>query len=694
MKETMRSHFPRAHAYNVPESIQNVNSIGFNCPPYKVPFDVWVNKYLTVWIMPCNHTTHLLFFATMLTFQLRLLWISIMQIDVKSFSGCSASPDGSNHGSNMICSPSWQNCFIFAIPAMLICAVGYTLFIAHEKVFQHFFRKPWMNPKVTSKSRLGMTTSNMRMYTNIEMARKGSCLPELAATASLDQSNRTDIGDSMAPNVLKLENDWKFILMDTVEDGLEVVQKDSYNWRHIPFPSNWTMLDEIDDYPIYTNIKYPFPCIPPFVPKKNPTGVYKIRFDMPIYWANNSIGDEYSIIFHGVESAFFLYLNQNEIGYSQDSRLPASFDITPYLRPKDNVMYVVVCRFSDGSYLEDQDDWWMAGIHRPVEIIRRPRGADIIDLRVQGDMNGHISICVDLRNTVKSRLLRLTLYDDKQVDALNIDFKPGNVIWEFSENIVGKKSRFKASGVISEPKLWSAEFPHLYTITCALYDSSDQTILQVEACRIGFRSIDINDGVLKLNGRPITICGVNRHEHDPDNGKVISIESMKKDIELAKKNNFNAIRTSHYPNSPSFYKLCDFYGIYVCDEANLETHGMMPMGKLACDFAWTTAFVERVIRMVKRDRNHSCVILWSLGNECGRGNNLTLARTKLRELDTSRPIMYEGGGFLYEGSGQSELSDIICPMYSSVDKTIALAKKYKDRVCELKYFTFLQKPCD
>jgi len=181
------------------------------------------------------------------------------------------------------------------------------------------------------------------------------------------------------------------------------------------------------------------------------------------------------------------------------------------------------------------------------------------------------------------------------------------------------------------------------------------------------------------------ICGVNRHEHDPDHGKVVSVESMSQDIILAKQNNFNAIRTSHYPNHSAFYRLCDYYGIYVCDEANLETHGMMPMGKLADDFAWSKAFNERVTRMVQRDRNHACIVSWSLGNECGRGRNSSLVRRSLRTLDTSRPIMYEGGGGFFEGTGVTELTDIVCSMYPDVNRTIDLTKEYKDRpvvLCE------------
>jgi len=257
-------------------------------------------------------------------------------------------------------------------------------------------------------------------------------------------------------------------------------------------------------------------------------------------------------------------------------------------------------------------------------------------------------------------------------------------VWSSTEEVSSSIAEYNISTVIPDPQLWSAELPNLYTLVATLYDNRGN-ICQVEAVRFGFRTVDIIDGVLVHNGKPLMICGVNRHEHDPDHGKVVSVESMSQDIILAKQNNFNAIRTSHYPNHSAFYRLCDYYRIYVCDEANLETHGMMPMGKLADDFAWSKAFNERVTRMVQRDRNHACIVFWSLGNECGRGRNLSLARRSLRTLDTSRPIMYEGGGGFFEGTGVTELTDIVCSMYPDVNRTIDLTKEYKDRpvvLCE------------
>ncbi len=218
----------------------------------------------------------------------------------------------------------------------------------------------------------------------------------------------------------------------------------------------------------------------------------------------------------------------------------------------------------------------MAGIHRPVEIIRRGIGMDIVDFRVQGDMDGHLALCSDLRTSSDDceRRIELTLYDDEQTSATR-GFKAGKAVWKKSEMVPGSTTEYRASGIVTAGanlKLWSAEYPNLYTFVMAIYDSNG-FLKQVEACRVGFRSVDIQNGIFLHNGRPITICGVNRHEHDPDHGKVVSVESMIRDIELAKKNNFNAIRLSHYPNATPFYRLCDYFGIYVCDEANIETHG-------------------------------------------------------------------------------------------------------------------------
>jgi beta-galactosidase len=651
--------FPgKAHQYKVPASIAKVDQGAFHWP-ILLPYDVYINRFFTQYIMPCNHITWSLFLLiTALINGFKVLDYAYLLSD----------------------DPSLLNISLFI--TLLVVMLFLTRF-SYRTIIRRW-NKPWMNPNFTEKNRCNMNVSSLRLYATEEMARKAVCIPGLVASAGSKGEN-----SDLSPNAWNMDKeDWRFRLTKTVEEGLSLVtdDKDESKWKSIPVPSNWTMIDEVDDDPIYTNIKYPFPCVPPFVPEENPTGVYKLHFNLPDDWNLEDL-HEYTIVFHGVESAFFLYLNDEFIGYSQDSRLPASFELTPYLKANGNILHVIVCRWSDGSYLEDQDHWWMAGIHRSVEMFQRKRGADIIDYRVQADMDGQLSISLDLRNNSQyatcDRKIKLALYDDEQVSWRG-EVKTGKEVWSSDEVICSSSTVLNTSIKIENPKLWSAEIPNLYTMVATLSDTHG-SIHQVEATRIGFRSVDIKDGSLVLNDKPIMICGVNRHEHDPDTGKVVSVEQMRLDIILAKRNNFNAIRTSHYPNAIPFYRLCDFYGIYVCDEANLETHGMFPMGKLADDFAWSKAFVERVTRMVQRDRNHPSIILWSLGNESGRGRNMSLARKSLRKLDTSRPIMYEGGGKFSEGTGVSELSDIVCSMYPDVSRTIALTKKHTERptiLCE------------
>lgn len=662
----MHYFFSDAHSYQIPSSILHP----FLCPPHFIKWDVYIHRFLFMWIMPCNHLTHVLFFGIILGIQAIQLWLpSAKEVLERKEDEASV-------------------LFKFVASSGVLL---FTLFVAWQRVFRRFRNRPWMNPKFIAYNRLAVTTSNIRFLVNEEMARHAACRPDLVATANL--SGKVGRGIDVAPNVWNMDNcKWMFQLKASVEDGLKVVESKendeiSNNFQTILVPSNWNMIDTVPDDPIYTNLRYPFPCIPPFVPDENPTGVYKVTFGLPEKWRQNSSGDEYIITFHGVDSAFFLFLNGTFVGYSQDSRLPASFELTKVLSPTRNIMHVVVCRWSDGSYLEDQDQWWMAGIHRSVELMRRAPRMDIVDLRVQADMTGHLAICLDLRkgSRTKTRKIEFSLFSDTQKQSRGGLIK-GSSVWDHCSDVIDNSATdYKFATIVKNPKLWSAELPNLYTLVVKLKDAETNGILQVESCRVGFRSVDIQNGILLLNDKPLTICGVNRHEHDPDMGKVLSLERIIQDIELTKANNFNALRTSHYPNSISFYRLCDYYGIYVCNEANLESHGMMPMGKLAEDFAWNKAFVQRVVRMVDRDRNHASIIIWSLGNECGRGGNLSDARKALLQSDKSRPIMYESGASIFEGCGNTELTDIVCSMYPDVNNTIALSERHKDRpviLCE------------
>jgi beta-galactosidase len=542
------------------------------------------------------------------------------------------------------------------------------------------FKQPswWMDPTVPAVHRLPMHTT-IRLFSSEAQARRAACFPQLAT--------RDTVIEGRTPHVWNIDKQpWTFRLYNTVQDALEAVtqgthhQHDEEDSKGLPdtpirVPGNW-MLQGFRDRPIYTNIKYPFPCEPPIVPHENPTGRYCVKLDLPSSWVDQLNQAVVTLLLHGIESAVYVYMNDKLVGFSKDSRLPCEFDVTAEIRPIDNTLQLVVVRWSDGSYVEDQDHWWMAGIHRSVELVLRPKDADILDYRVQADADGRLTCLVECRNEGKAiqsnRTIVWSLYDDNHTDADGLQWTQGRCIYSSKEEPV-QGNFAQLSSVVNAPRLWTAETPFLYTLTTSLLVNGN--ITQVESSRVGFRSGAIVNGQYLVNGKAITVCGLNRHEHDPDHGKVVKLSRMKQDIVLLKQNNFNAVRTSHYPNHPSFYKLCDFYGLYVCDEANIETHGMKPMGRLTHDPAWEGAFVSRVVRLVQRDRNHACIMFWSLGNEAGRGRNLQKARDLIKRLDPSRPVCYESGGAFYEGIGRSELTDTVASMYPDVPLAIQLANR-------------------
>nr|AMK07522.1 beta-galactosidase [Klebsiella sp. T17-2] len=425
----------------------------------------------------------------------------------------------------------------------------------------------------------------------------------------------------------------------------------------INVPSNWQM--DGYDAPIYTNVTYPIPVNPPFVPTDNPTGCYSLTFCVDEAWLQEG---QTRIIFDGVNSAFHLWCNGRWVGYGQDSRLPSEFDLSDYLHSGENRLAVMVLRWSDGSYLEDQDMWRMSGIFRDVALLHKPT-TQISDLRINTRFNDDFSRAVlEAEVRVKGELR----------DNLRVTVQ----LWD-GETLVGEKNAPLGSDIIDErgayhdritlrlnvenPALWSAETPNLYRAVVQLH-TADGTLLEAEACDVGFRQVSIENGLLLLNGKPLLIRGTNRHEHHPENGQVMDEATMVQDILLMKQNNFNAVRCSHYPNHPMWYTLCDRYGLYVVDEANIETHGMVPMNRLTDDPDWLPAMSQRVTRMVQRDRNHPSIIIWSLGNESGHGINHDALYRWLKSEDPSRPVQYEGGG------ANTAATDIICPMYARVDQ--------------------------
>lgn len=457
-----------------------------------------------------------------------------------------------------------------------------------------------------------------------------------------------------------LNGQWKFKLFEAPEqvDGefIETHFNDTH-WDDITVPSNWQMQGY--DKPIYANVKYPFEVNPPFVPADNPTGCYRTTISI----TKEALTNTQRIIFDGVNSAFHLWCNGEWIGYSQDSRLPAEFDLTPHLLAGENTLAVMVIRWSDGSYLEDQDMWWLSGIFRDVTLLSKPQHC-IEDVFITPDLDacyrdGSLSVVTHI-SAPDTYQVQVQLFDGEHaVTKPRIDTPNNRRIDERGSwsDVVYQTLH------VEDPQKWTAETPNLYRLVVSLLDENG-THLESEAYQVGFRKVEITDGQLKLNGQPLLIRGVNRHEHHPELGHVMTEEDMVRDICLMKQHNFNAVRTSHYPNHPRWYELCDQYGLYVCDEANIETHGMQPMNRLSSDPQWANAYLSRYTQMVMRDKNHASIITWSLGNESGHGSNHNAMYAWSKNYDPSRPIQYEGGG------SNTTATDIIAPMYARVNTVI------------------------
>ncbi|CAI0774226.1 beta-galactosidase [Serratia entomophila] len=453
-----------------------------------------------------------------------------------------------------------------------------------------------------------------------------------------------------------LNGDWHFSYFPRPQAVPESwLQQDLPDAGHLTVPANWQLAGY--DAPIYTNVRYPIPVDPPQVPEDNPTGCYSRTFSVSDGWL---AAGQTRIIFDGVNSAFYLWCNGHWVGYSQDSRLPAEFDLSPWLQAGENRLAVMVLRWCDGSYLEDQDMWRMSGIFRDVSLLHKP-AAHLSDIRITTPLydsfsRGELVVAAHVNGPAPLQV-QVRLWRDGQLVAEKTQPLGSEVIDERG----AYDDRTTLRLPVERPALWSAESPALYRATVALLSPQGET-LEVEAYDVGFRQVEISGGLLKLNGRPLLIRGVNRHEHHPQHGQVMDEATMRHDILLMKQHNFNAVRCSHYPNHPLWYRLCDRYGLYVVDEANIETHGMQPMNRLADDPAWLPAMSERVTRMVQRDRNHPCIIIWSLGNESGHGCNHDALYRWVKSQDPTRPVQYEGGG------ADSAATDIVCPMYARVDQ--------------------------
>ncbi|WP_201778831.1 glycoside hydrolase family 2 TIM barrel-domain containing protein [Streptomyces sp. 150FB] len=437
---------------------------------------------------------------------------------------------------------------------------------------------------------------------------------------------------------LSLDGTWKFLLSPSVAAAPEGTGGDDFDdrgWGTLPVPAHW----QLHGYgePAYTNVRYPFPVDPPRVPSDNPTGDYRLTFDLPEGWR-----DEPAVLrFDGVDSCARVWLNGEELGVTKGSRLPSEFAVGALLRPRGNVLAVRVHQWSAGSYLEDQDMWWLSGIFRSVTLLARPEGG-VADFTVHAGYDhvsggGTLSLSADPG-------VRIT------VAELGVDGLPAG-----------------ESAELAEVEPWSAEHPRLYA-------GEVHTATERVPVRIGFRTVAIEDGQLKVNGRRILFRGVNRHEHHPLHGRALPREFAVADIELMKRHNINAVRTSHYPPDPAFLELCDTYGLWVIDECDLETHGFGDLGwagNPSGEPVWADAYLDRMRRTVERDKNHPSIVLWSLGNEAHTGPNLAAMAQWTQARDPSRPVHYEG-------DLDCEYVDVYSRMYADHEEVDAIGKGIDD----------------
>ena len=456
-------------------------------------------------------------------------------------------------------------------------------------------------------------------------------------------------GDRSRAELLSLNGEWQFCFAEDVADLPEGFEQETYDtsaWDRIPVPSCWEMHGY--GYPIYTNITYPFPDTPPVIRRDNPAGCYVRTFELPDRWS----GQRILLHFGGVYSACRVWVNGAFAGYSEDSALPAEFDVTALLHPGQNRLAVEVRKWCDGSYLEDADHWRLAGIYREVYLQAEPPVA-IADYGIRTVLDA------DYRDALLQVRVAMRL-PDAEAERCG-DYRLLAELFDAEGNSVPTEERLEVTlgellgekypqrdnlyfphieARIAAPRKWSAETPVLYTLVLSLFDESGR-LVEARSSRIGFRDVRIEGARMLVNGVPVKLIGVNRHDHNDATGKTVTRADMRADVVLMKQLGFNAVRTSHYPNDPYFYDLCDSCGLYVIDEANIEAHH--GGGALSNSPAWVTPFLERVTRMVVRDRNHPSIVMWSMGNESGWGANHAAAIGWTREYDPTRIIHYEGG---------------------------------------------------
>ncbi len=530
--------------------------------------------------------------------------------------------------------------------------------------------KPWETPELTGINRLP-ARATLYPFADVETA------------LTLDRTR--------TPWFQSLNGEWKFKLVEKPEAAdphFYDPALDDQHWRPITVPGNWT-LQETGDPPHYTNDQMPFDHKPPFVPEANPTGLYRTSFHIDAAWMSRRT----VIHFAGVESAYFVYVNGKQVGFSKGSRTPVEYDISTAIHSGENSLAVMVIRWSDGSFLEDQDHWWMAGIHREVYLYSTD-SMYVQDLFARGDLDeDYLDGTLNVHARIESQqsnpaphTITMSLYDPDGNRILykdNIAQTQGSPIPLQKPQDQALEHNIRLSFPIVAPLQWTAETPALYKVILELKNPTG-TPIEVVSTRIGFRRVEIKNKALLINGQAVLIKGVNRHDHDDITGKTVSRELMIKDIQLLKQFNFNAVRTSHYPNDVLWYDLCDEYGLYLIDEANIEGHAFYD--QLCRDPRWAPAFLDRAMRMVLRDKNHPSIIQWSLGNETGCGPNHEAAAGWIRGYDASRLLHYEGavrgeygqGAVEYTPHWRMHVTDTVCPMYPDVEDMIRWVETVDD----------------
>ncbi|MBP3378212.1 MAG: DUF4981 domain-containing protein [Clostridia bacterium] len=498
---------------------------------------------------------------------------------------------------------------------------------------------------------------NLNYHQSLEHLHVGCEAPRAYFVPFDSENSARNLPRGNSPYFKSLCGEWDFKFYKSVSDVCDITGEGftTDGFEKLTVPMCWqVMTDRGYDVPNYTNINYPIPVDPPFVPDENPCGLYVRDFTIPSAMANKKI----YLNFEGVDSCFYLWINDTFAAYSQVSHLTSEIDITDLVKPGKNTIKVLVLKWCDGTYLEDQDKWRMSGIFREVYLLFREK-THIRDFFAKCDLSDDFTkadFTVDLSLT----------------GAAEVGYK---LICPCGETVEAGKTSVNGEGkitfaTVNIPKLWSDEIPNLYTLvlTCGC---------EVISLNIGARRIEVKNKCILINGKLVKAKGVNRHDSHPLLGYATPMDHMKRDIMIMKAHNVNMVRTSHYPNDPRFYDLCDKYGLYVCDETDIETHGTYPRALLSDDPAWEEAYVDRAVRMVERDKNHPCVIFWSLGNESWYGCNQVAMTKWIRSRDNSRLVHYEGANTGYCETERYDITDMNSYMYLAPEYCVEICKDKK-----------------